>query len=889
MSGLESITKIDVSEDNIPKIFENQRKNIQHDILFLKEDILKDFRLIETKLNSKYEKINSNVLTKIHKFEITLEAMNNKIIELSTLISTDNNIHQKIANLYEFKTNISDTLLTHNIAIKENEYKIKESINKYDKLIDESIVYPGVIGGSGRFKNFHDFIDYVLTSVNQFITFKEKNVIDYKGYKTKIEGLLKSIKMQFESIITTNNKYTNKKINELEKRIKEVINTQESKIFDARLENNKIEQSLLNKIEDINKKLKLIMNIKIELNEKYDEEIIKLKEYNKEISCKFENYEKEINSIKEQYNKLSELEEDIKNKLKDISNDIYEHGKDLKYKLKGRLSNVYEYGKESKFKLKDRVNNLNESTKNSKYKLKDPNRLSESAKDEKYLVKKEKLFEKKENSLMSNLIDNIKNQQFSNSSNYINNNININNNNNTNSSDINNNNIMKNGTIIKSIIKQYIDGEISLSEIDSSLKKQSNTFLKDNLIKNVMNNNYNHSLDNISRKKRMTFGPDKFSNLHILDRNLLNKFMDLNSEKSINNKSNNSISEEKDEDNDYKNTLKENNDSKDNIEDDKIQTLINVEISKNNKVEEKNDKLMQNKSEKKIEAKKFILNYKNKKNDNNDVKTNFININNKGNNNISQQNTNYNFIKNENEINNNKGKNRKISYRTISYRKIKSNNSRNMQNFGIKTNNTLYMMNSQNQIPISNKLCKIDNDDNFINYSNIRTKKTNKTNILFFDKIANRNNSANNINYYNDYNNYLNKRTIKSTKNRLNIIEVNFDEGKAQFKEDDELQTIMKKIKSNRINIISDRKNHSLEKKHPKSKIRVSDYDIGFENNSLNAISMKNSLFNYYFNNKMIKDELQKSNSFRYLNYIKGNKKIVNMRKMKLNTKDIIK
>ena len=212
-----------------------------------------------------------------------------------------------------------------------------------------------------------------------------------------------------------------------------------------------------------------------------------------------------------------------------------------------------------------------------------------------------------------------------------------------------------------------------------------------------------------------------------------------------------------------------------------------------------------------------------------------------------------------------------------------------MQNFGIKTNNTLYMMNSQNQIPISNKLCKIDNDDNFINYSNIRTKKTNKTNILFFDKIVNRNNSANNINYYNDYNNYLNKRTIKSTKNRLNIIEVNFDEGKAQFKEDDELQTIMKKIKSNRINIISDRKNHSLEKKHPKSKIRVSDYDIGFENNSLNAISMKNSLFNYYFNNKMIKDELQKSNSFRYLNYIKGNKKIVNMRKMKLNTKDIIK
>ena len=75
--------------------------------------------------------------------------------------------------------------------------------------------------------------------------------------------------MQTESITTSNNKYTNKKINEL----KELINAQESKIFDTRLENNKIDQLLENKIEDINMKIKLIINTKVELNEKYDEEI----------------------------------------------------------------------------------------------------------------------------------------------------------------------------------------------------------------------------------------------------------------------------------------------------------------------------------------------------------------------------------------------------------------------------------------------------------------------------------------------------------------------------------------------------------------------------------------------------------------------------------------
>ena len=69
-------------------------------------------------MNTKYEKINSNILTKLHKFEITLESMDNKIAELSNLIFTENNIHQKVANLCEFKTKISDSLLNQNISIK---------------------------------------------------------------------------------------------------------------------------------------------------------------------------------------------------------------------------------------------------------------------------------------------------------------------------------------------------------------------------------------------------------------------------------------------------------------------------------------------------------------------------------------------------------------------------------------------------------------------------------------------------------------------------------------------------------------------------------------------------------------------------------------------------
>ena len=95
MNNIELLDKLDSSE-NISKMFNSQWKNVQNDILFLKDDILKDFHQIETKLNSKYEKQNTSTLTKLEKFEKTIEAMNQKIVNLSSLISTDKNIQQKV-------------------------------------------------------------------------------------------------------------------------------------------------------------------------------------------------------------------------------------------------------------------------------------------------------------------------------------------------------------------------------------------------------------------------------------------------------------------------------------------------------------------------------------------------------------------------------------------------------------------------------------------------------------------------------------------------------------------------------------------------------------------------------------------------------------------------
>ena len=309
MADLESINKIDLSSENIPKIFESQRKNLKQDILFLKEDILKDFREIESKLNLNYEKQNTKTLTQLNKFENTIEAMNHKILELSSLISTDKNIRNKILILDEFKIKTSDKLYSQELALKSYDSKLKDIVDKYDKILNDSIFYQGLIGTNAKFRNFHQLIDYLLLNINKFVNFKEKDMLDYKGYKTKLENLFRAFKVQADSIITSNNKHTNKKINETEKKFNELLNVQEKRINDINCENNKYKEDLDNKIKQIKSEIKNILDFKKEINDKLKEEIDLLKNFNKGISIKVENNENKIKILKD---KCLYLEECIK-------------------------------------------------------------------------------------------------------------------------------------------------------------------------------------------------------------------------------------------------------------------------------------------------------------------------------------------------------------------------------------------------------------------------------------------------------------------------------------------------------------------------------------------------------------------------------------------------
>jgi hypothetical protein len=310
-----------LSYGKINKIFENQRITLNKDVLFIKEDILKDFKRIENNLNSKYEKQNTQVSSKLYKFESIIEAMKNKIDDLSSLISTDKNIQQKILQLSEFKRSTADKIMDQQMAIKSNSSQLKEAINKYDKILTDSVIYPAVIGHNARFKDFHEMIDYILYSIKQFNSFNEKNGVDFEESIGKIDNLFKLFKGQTDSIVTSCNNFCSKRTTDIETKFEKMVFSQEIKINEYQKEGDSFNKKIMQQIGEFNDTIKNLNKAKDEIYKKFEEEIKILNEYKNEMNEKIEKvyniFELSNQNIKEKDGKI-----DI---IKQSNNNIFTH------------------------------------------------------------------------------------------------------------------------------------------------------------------------------------------------------------------------------------------------------------------------------------------------------------------------------------------------------------------------------------------------------------------------------------------------------------------------------------------------------------------------------------------------------------------------------------
>ena len=317
----------------------------RNDLMYFQNEVLSDLKKLENKINIKLEKSLEQMQIKLDSSEEMFNLLSNRITEISNLISQINTNNSQITSLVKYKSKSEEEISILETRINLLEKDLSNTKFNFEKLIQSSLTFPGIVGEGGKFLNFKVFIEYVNKSLINLNNFKDINTIDFKNYKEKLENLITQFKIKFDVVQNKCMEYSNNKFTEFEKVVDDKIKYLEEKIDNLRVENNKYSTNLI----DQSKRLKIDLD---NLNEykKGIENMIKL-DYEKfrglhyELLNKFEKNDNEFKFIKIKFTELSEFIKDVRfrkninvKEFKDMSKKIDFSKKNKLNKLNGSYS-----------------------------------------------------------------------------------------------------------------------------------------------------------------------------------------------------------------------------------------------------------------------------------------------------------------------------------------------------------------------------------------------------------------------------------------------------------------------------------------------------------------------------------------------------------------------
>ena len=298
-----------VKSSNIDNIANKNIKSLKDDILFFKEEILKNLSSLQKKFECQKEEIRSKINGKFILYDETLKKLNNNFSELKILVENNNFMKEKVFNVENFKNDISKMLSGNNIKLNMLEKETTNNFYRIDKILDTSVVYPRIIGFNSQFKTFHEYIDYTLDHANSYDFFKNKIELDLSNFKSKIEKKINSIQSKIECSINDSHQIVKNGVKENELIIKDYIT---GKIYDVQVKNAEFEQKINKNLEEMNSYLNSYQE-KIRLFDEKIEEKMNLNLFNEEKELIIQSIDakckENIDELIERINKLEEYKE----------------------------------------------------------------------------------------------------------------------------------------------------------------------------------------------------------------------------------------------------------------------------------------------------------------------------------------------------------------------------------------------------------------------------------------------------------------------------------------------------------------------------------------------------------------------------------------------------
>ena len=233
-----------------------------------------------------------------------------------------NNKIEKIANIELFMNKTNDQLITHEIRINNLSSDFIKSTQKYDKIYLDNLELPGYIGKFAKFKNCQAFFENIIKEQDKMNQYKEKNNLDIKAYKEKLDGIIKS----FHLLLINNNESQMKIIKQLNdkclKESKEMNEALNNRICDLRIENAKYSIDLVKKNDEMNKEWKKILEIKDNILTQVTDKINQFKNSFHNNITYLNNFKKELEDFKKQINEAIVFYKEAKNNDNNINSNF---------------------------------------------------------------------------------------------------------------------------------------------------------------------------------------------------------------------------------------------------------------------------------------------------------------------------------------------------------------------------------------------------------------------------------------------------------------------------------------------------------------------------------------------------------------------------------------
>ncbi len=118
--------------DNITN---KDEKSLKEDIIYFKEELLKQMNILEKSISQQKEEIRSQINGKFILYDDTIEKLNTNFSELKKLVDTNNYLKEQIDNWSHFKSDISKISTGNEIKLTLLEKETYSNFYRIDKLL----------------------------------------------------------------------------------------------------------------------------------------------------------------------------------------------------------------------------------------------------------------------------------------------------------------------------------------------------------------------------------------------------------------------------------------------------------------------------------------------------------------------------------------------------------------------------------------------------------------------------------------------------------------------------------------------------------------------------------------------------------------------------------